>query len=153
MYADMQAVFAGEGGFVEAQPQLEKMLADEDVDSRIRAAQALFLLSKPVENTNEIIVEDVYPADAAHPRYSEGSIIQLDNGTLLFATTEFIENTSDFAEAQIVAMESTDDGRTWHNKRVLQENVGGKNVMSVTLRRLEHEKRARPQSVSLPGQK
>ncbi|QDU78942.1 Sialidase A precursor [Polystyrenella longa] len=132
------AVFAGEAGLVEAQPQLEKMLKDEDVDARIRAAQALFVLSKPHQDIQEIIVRDVFAADEKHPRYSEGSIIQLDNGNLLFANTEFAESTSDFAEAQIVAMESADEGRTWTDRRVLQENIGGKNVMSATLRRLTH---------------
>ena len=132
------AVFAGEGGFSEAQPTLEKMLDDSDLDARIRAAQALFVLAQPHLDPDEVIVNDVYQADEEHPRYSEGSIIQLDNGNLLFATTEFVGDTSDFAKAQIVAMESSDEGRTWTNRRVLQENVGGKNVMSVSLQRLAH---------------
>src|SRR5262249_41353947 len=69
-------------------------------------------------------------------RYTEGSIVVLRDGRLLYATTEFSGTTSDFAAARIVAVESADGGRTWSAPRALQENVGGLDVMSVTLRRL-----------------
>jgi sialidase-1 len=43
---------------------------------------------------------------------------------------------ADHAAAHIVAKTSTDAGRTWSRPRMLQENTGQQNVMSVTLRRL-----------------
>lgn len=82
-----------------------------------------------------VIVRDVYGATAEHPRYSEGSIVVLSDGSLLYATTEFSGGGADHSSACIVARRSTDGGRTWGSRRVLQENVGKRNVMSVTLRR------------------
>ncbi|MCB9768270.1 MAG: exo-alpha-sialidase [Candidatus Omnitrophica bacterium] len=133
------AVFAGESGMVSTKDRLIELLEDENLDTRIRAAQALLVLSssEPIEDSDNFSVE-VYPATEKNPRYSEGSIIQLRDGRLLYATTEFFESNSDFAKARIVARESTDGGRTWSESRVLQENVGDKNVMSVTLRRLKN---------------
>jgi len=83
----------------------------------------------------EEVLRDVYVATAANPRYSEGSILVLAGGKLLFATTEFFGR-ADHATARIVARTSVDGGRTWGEPRVLQDNVGQQNVMSVTLRRL-----------------
>jgi sialidase-1 len=130
------AVFAGEAGMQSAAKRLQELLADSNVDVRIRAAQALIVLSKPASQTDRGFAVDVFPATKSNPRYSEGSIIELADGSLLFAITEFIGSGSDFAKAQIIARRSTDGGRTWGKPRVLQENVGGRNVMSVTLRRL-----------------
>jgi sialidase-1 len=63
-------------------------------------------------------------------------VIVLRDGRLLHATTEFLGSGSDFATARLIAVESSDGGRTWGPRRVLQENVGVQNVMSVTFRRL-----------------
>lgn len=133
---------------------LVPMLLDPNLDARVRAAGALMELGQPqtgieVDNDNEgafaikVLVgdagefaADVFPATEANPRYSEGSVIVLRDGRLLYATTEFSGSSSDFAKAQIVAIESSDDGRIWSRRRVLQENIGQTNVMSVTLRRL-----------------
>jgi hypothetical protein len=82
---------------------------------------------------------DVFAASAEHPRYSEGSILQLADGGLLFAVTEFDASTDDFAQARIVARRSHDGGATWSQPEVLQENVGEMNVMSATLRRFRSE--------------
>lgn len=114
--------------------QLEEMLDDSVLDVRLRAAQALLTLSRSKKDAGEFS-HDVYPATAANPRYSEGSIVILGDGGLLYATTEFIGSESDFAKARIVGRISRDGGRTWDEPRVLQENVGNKNVMSVTFRR------------------
>ncbi|MCZ6793386.1 MAG: sialidase family protein [Planctomycetota bacterium] len=84
----------------------------------------------------ETIVRDVYPATADHPRYSEGSLLELADGALAFATTEFAGGGQDHAAARIVVRVSADGGRTWGPTRVLQENVGQQNVMSVSLLRL-----------------
>jgi sialidase-1 len=78
----------------------------------------------------------VFPATDRNPRYSEGSVLVLRDGRLLYATTEFEGSLSDFAKARIIAAVSADEGRTWGAPRVLQENLGRLNVMSVTLRRL-----------------
>ncbi|WP_165247954.1 exo-alpha-sialidase [Paludisphaera soli] len=131
------AEFAAEARAVEAKGSLQRLLDDPTLDVRIRASQALLALAKPAPaDAAASFAVDVFPADAAHPRYSEGGIVALRDGRLLYATTEFDGSTSDFAKARIVAVESADEGRTWGSKRVLQENVGRTNVMSATLRRL-----------------
>jgi len=129
------AVFAGEARMICEKDRLIELLDDENIDVRVRAAQTLFVLSQPKPHSSqEVVVQDVFPATKENPRYSEGSIIALRNGSLLFATTEFIDSSSDFAKARIIGKTSTDGGRSWSQARVLQENIGGKNVMSVTLR-------------------
>ena len=138
------AIFAGEAGASNLKDKLIKQLDDETLDARVRAAQALIVLAKAEAPKDEIIVTDVYEASKEYPRYSEGSILPLNDGSLLFATTQFIGSGSDFATARIIAKKSTDGGRTWSKPRVLQENTGKKNVMSATLRYLagpEHEQR------------
>ena len=131
------AVFAGEIGIHSAADLLTKLLDDQEEDVRIRAAQALLTLAQPTRpDPQEDISVDVYPATEEHPRITEGSVIELHDGSLLFAVSEFIRGTADAASAHIVARRSTDQGRTWGPKRVLQENIGQQNVMSVTLRRL-----------------
>ncbi len=129
------AVFAGEARMGGVKGRLIELLDDENIDVRVRSAQALFVLSQPKPPCpRRVIVQDVYRATKQNPRYSEGSIVALRNGSLLFATTEFIGSNSDFAKARIIGKRSSDAGRSWSQPEVLQENIGGKNVMSVTLR-------------------
>jgi sialidase-1 len=130
------ATFASDARLTSAAPNLEAMLEDPVEDVRIRAATALLVLALPPRDPDEDIGRMVYEATAVNPRYTEGSIVDLADGTLLFAITEFSGGGSDFSAARIVARRSSDGGRTWSAPRVLQENVGGLNVMSVTLRRL-----------------
>lgn len=135
-------IYAGEFSIdaraVEAKAALIRRLDDEVLDARVRGAQALLVLAAPAPlGRDEVVVNDVFPATKGNPRYSEGSIIPLANNRLLYATTEFIGTESDFAKARIIAVESSDGGRTWGERRVLQENVGKMNVMSATLRRLK----------------
>ena len=132
----MAANFAGEIGLAELRGDLQALLDDENLDARIRAAQSLLMLAKPIVKPVGIIVSDVYPATDAHPRYSEGDIHVLNDGRYLYATTEFIGDGSDFAQAHLVARISGDGGRTWGEQTELQENVGGKNVMSLTFQEL-----------------
>lgn len=89
--------------------------------------------SKPLPADVSVLV---YPATEENPRYSEGSVLGLEDGSMLFAITEFIGAGTDFSRGQIVARASSDGGQTWGPKRVLQENTGDQNVMSVTLKRL-----------------
>lgn len=131
------ANFAGDARVAQAVDALIALLDDPVADVQIRAAQSLLVLAQPVDPAAEAdISRDVYPATKQNPRYTEGSIIELDDGTLLYAVSEFSGSGADHATAQIIARSSTDGGRTWTKARVLQENVGKQNVMSVTLRRL-----------------
>lgn len=131
------AEFAGHCRAMECRDALAKLLDDPTLDVRIRAAQSLIALSLPATDPAEIITSDVYRATDKNPRYSEGSVVLLVNGALLYAATEFIGGSADAATARIVARESHDGGRTWNEPRTLQDNIGKQNVMSVTLRRLK----------------
>lgn len=129
------AVFAGEARILCVKDRLIELLDDDNVDVRVRSAQTLLVLSqKQSLDSQEAIVRDVYPATAKNPRYSEGSVIGLRNGDLLYATTEFIGSGSDHAKARIIARTSNDGGRSWSEPHVMQKNIGSNNVMSVTLR-------------------
>ncbi|WP_166831655.1 exo-alpha-sialidase [Thalassoroseus pseudoceratinae] len=131
------ATFAGDARALSLADSLVDLLDDEHPDAAYRAAQSLLMLAgPPPQEVTEDISQIVYRATPKNPRYTEGSIVALGNGDLLFAVTEFQDGGSDFAKAHIVARRSSDGGRTWGEKKVLQENTGGMNVMSVTLRRL-----------------
>lgn len=131
------ATFAGDARAVGVAGTLEAMLDDAHADARIRAAQSLLVLAgPPAADPGEDVSVLVYRATKKNPRYTEGSILELDDGSLLFAVTEFENSGSDFARARIVGRRSRDGGRTWSEPRILQRNTGGLNVMSVTLRRL-----------------
>ena len=73
------------------------------------------------------------PADAAHPRNTEASLLVREDGSYLLAYTEFYGGGEDDAGANIVSVLSRDGGATWGDKRTLQENIGGCNVMSPPL--------------------
>ncbi|MFN0196339.1 MAG: exo-alpha-sialidase [Planctomycetaceae bacterium] len=126
---------AGPSRMLIAVEGLIKLLDDENVDVRIRSAQALLALAeKPAPSPHEDISVIVYEATAEHPRYTEGSIIELSDGSLLNATTEFTASTDDFARARIIGKSSHDGGRTWGEARELQKDVGKLNVLGTTLR-------------------
>lgn len=84
----------------------------------------------------EDIIRDVFVVSERHPRYSEGSIVILKDGSLLYSVTEFNSGPGDHATAHIIATRSEDGGRTWSESFVLQPNTGTMNVMSSTLRYL-----------------
>ena len=132
------ATFAGDARALGVAEQLVNLLDDETLDVRVRAAQSLLVLAQaPPASRDEDVSILLYEATPEHPRYTEGSVLVLGDGSLLYATTEFSNSGSDFAAARIIGRESQDGGRTWGPPRELQENTGGKNVMSVTLRRLQ----------------
>jgi sialidase-1 len=79
----------------------------------------------------------VAPSTREFPRHSEGSIVELKNGSLLLAWTRFYSGGADASPARIVAMTSKDGGRTWGKPYIIQENTGKQNVMSVSLIRLK----------------
>lgn len=131
---------AGSARIASAAPGLIKLLDDKALDCRIRAAQSLIMLSlapaKPLPDDISVIV---YQETKEHPRYTEGSIVEVKPGELLHATTEFSETTSDFAKAHIIARTSLDGGQTWGPVRELQPNIGKLNVLGTTLRWLPHD--------------
>jgi sialidase-1 len=131
------ATFAGDARAVGVAETLTKMLDDSYGDARYRAAQSLLFLSLPagLSRTKDVSTL-LWKATKKNPRYTEGSIVELADGSLLFAVTEFQDSDSDFAKAHIVGRVSHDGGRTWGAPRELQKNTGGMNVMSVTLRRI-----------------
>ena len=63
-------------------------------------------------------------------------------GALRASTNQFYGGTGDHHPARIVGIESRDQGRTWSAPRVVIENEGGANVMSVSLLRLASGKLA-----------
>ncbi|MEQ9407137.1 MAG: exo-alpha-sialidase [Fuerstiella sp.] len=137
------ATFAGDAWATGVAERLTQMLNDPHPDAAIRAAQSLLVLSgSPPPDRDEDISRLVYPSTPQNPRYTEGSILVRNDGSLLFAVTEFTGSGSDFAAAHIVARSSSDGGRTWQKQAVLQENTGGLNVMSVSLRRFGPDRTA-----------
>ena len=118
-------------------PEYQKLLEDKNLDTRVRAAQAILLLDRPADVVLSDIAVTVYEANADHPRYSEGSVIPLANGHLLFAITEFNKQGADASPAQVTARISANGGRAWGKPFILQENVGKQNVMCVSLTRLD----------------
>ncbi|MFT4558151.1 MAG: sialidase-1 [Planctomycetaceae bacterium] len=131
------ATFAGDARAVGVADALTRMLDDPYADARYRAAQSLLFLSRPARLTRGANVSTLlWKATKKNPRYTEGSVVELAEGSLLFAVTEFQDSDSDFAKAHIVGRVSHDGGQTWGAPRELQKNTGGMNVMSVTLRRI-----------------
>ena len=83
----------------------------------------------------EPISSFIAEATIEHPRNSEGDIVVLRNGALFAAWSQFYGGAQDHAPARIVAVKSTDCGRTWSTPTTIQENQGKANVMSVSLLR------------------
>lgn len=86
------------------------------------------------------IVKDLFIVSEQHPRYTEGSVVILKDGSLLYSVTEFSSGPGDHASAQIIATRSEDGGHTWSERFVLQPNIGVLNVMSSTLRYVDDSK-------------
>ncbi len=83
------------------------------------------------------------PATQENPRSSEGAFVTLKPGRVLFLYTQFYGGGADESPARIVSVQSDDAGRTWSREpRVVVENVGHENVMSVSLLRLQSGKLA-----------
>jgi sialidase-1 len=81
------------------------------------------------------------PSTESNKRNSEADILALKDGRLMLAWTEFYTSVgSDWGPSRIATMMSTDQGRTWKNKTVLQENIGKMNVMEPDLLRLRSGK-------------
>ena len=77
------------------------------------------------------------PPSPANPRNSEGSMVELADGRMVFAYSHFTDGGKDNSSAFIALRESNDRGLTWSAEdRVLVENEGEENVMSVSFLRL-----------------
>ncbi len=134
--------FAPDALAIAAKENLLALLDDSVLDIRIRAAQALLVLSKPpVPDRHETIVRNVFVASEKNPRYSEGSVIALRDGRLLYAMTENRGAGPEISYARILATESSDEGRTWKPPRVLLDKIGEQNVMMRALQRLSYPAR------------
>jgi hypothetical protein len=86
---------------------------------------------------SEIVLNLAHSPD--NPRNSEGSFATLADGRILFAYSRYYgKSWSDEATARICGRYSSDGGRTWPgNEQTLVENEGRRNVMSVSLLRLQ----------------
>jgi len=70
-------------------------------------------------------------------RNSEGDFIRLNDGRLLFIYTHFYGGGGDHSPARLAARYSDDGGKSWNSDdRIIVENEGDMNVMSVSLLRL-----------------
>lgn len=75
-----------------------------------------------------------------NPRNSEGDFINLNDGRILFVYSRYYgTSSSDHATAFLAGHYSNDGGKTWTKEdKVILENEGGMNVMSVSLLRLRN---------------
>ena len=71
-----------------------------------------------------------------YPRNSEASVVELSDGRLLMAWSQFLAGTTDWTEARISARLSSDRGRSWGDFFVLQEIIGEMCTYSPSLLRL-----------------
>ncbi len=83
------------------------------------------------------IYDLIWQVDESVPRMGEGDLVELSDGRLLLAYTEFYGGAADGSSARIVARISEDRGLSWGPRFVLQPNVGRLNVMSVSIERLD----------------
>jgi hypothetical protein len=73
-----------------------------------------------------------------NPRNSEGAFIELKNGDILFVYTKFIGKTHcDDDVSCIASIVSKDGGETWSESKVLFMPEKAKNIMSVSLLRMD----------------
>jgi len=91
------------------------------------------------QDSNNQIVLRIDPSEE-FPRNSEGAFVTLDDGTVMYAYTQFYGGASDHSQGRIVSITSSDDGLTWSEPEVLVENRGDYNVMSVSFLRLRSGK-------------
>ncbi len=106
-----------------------------------RALVALFVSALFLSAAENQIVVNVEPTKE-NPRNSEGSFATLKSGRVVYFYTQFYGGAGDSSPARIVVIHSDDQGRTWSAPKSVLENVGGHNVMSVSLLRLKSGKLA-----------
>lgn len=85
-------------------------------------------------NTHELMV---VPGDMQHPRNSEAAVIELKDGGLLLAWSEFYGGEGeDWSPCRIAKKISNDGGMTWSETGVLLENEAVQSTMEVDFLRL-----------------
>jgi len=83
------------------------------------------------------------PPSRANPRNSEGAMVTLKDGRILFAYTRYSGGNADHSEADIMARFSADGGRTWTARdRLIRSRGRHVNLMSVSLLRLADDRLA-----------
>lgn len=80
--------------------------------------------------------EIINPTNPANPRNGEGAVVALTDGRLLMAWTKFT-GPHDHSQGEIFGRHSQDDGFTWGEPFLLQENIGRCNVMCISFLRLQ----------------
>ncbi len=107
----------------------------------MRIIVAVLCIAMPpaaVADAGEILDQVISPASSSSIRKSEAAIVELKDGRLMLAYTDFYTvSPNDDAPARILARYSSDLGRTWSAPATLIENTAKMNVMSVSLLRLE----------------
>ena len=83
-----------------------------------------------------MIEEVICPATENNPRNTEASIVELKDGSLLLAWSQFYGGSRDDSGCRIASKISGDGGQTWSAPSALQSNTGSMNVMSPSLLRL-----------------
>lgn len=104
------------------------------------ALAVLLLAPSPVLADTPPAIETVLqlPPAEGHPRNSEGDLITLKDGRLLFVYSHFTGGGGDHDQAFLAGRYSSDGGKTWTDKdEVVVEREGDWNVMSVSLLRLK----------------
>ena len=87
------------------------------------------------------IAPTAVPGEPVNPRNSEGSFIRTTDGRILFTYTRFEDdNWHDDANSDIACIESSDEGLSWSDYRVLfrARDLGVNNIMSTTLLRMQN---------------
>ncbi|MBI3880464.1 MAG: exo-alpha-sialidase [Verrucomicrobia bacterium] len=105
----------------------------------VLAALAWLAFAAPAAE-NQVVLNREPTKD--NPRNSEGSFATLKSGRILFNYSQFYGGAADNSPAHIAQIHSDDQGRTWSAPRVVVENAGGENVMSVSFLRLKSGKLA-----------
>jgi hypothetical protein len=93
---------------------------------------------EPAVNTEPPTITLSLPHGKGNARNSEGSFAALTDGRILFVWSRYRgESWADHARADLAARYSSDGGATWSSEdRILVDNEGDQNVMSVSLLRL-----------------
>ncbi|MBE6615536.1 MAG: exo-alpha-sialidase [Ruminococcaceae bacterium] len=91
---------------------------------------------------HSVITGELKPGPG-NPRNSEGSFLPISDGRIAFAYSRYhADSADDHADCDICAVYSYDNGETWDTENyvtlVKAEEYGEKNVMSVTLARMDN---------------
>ena len=77
------------------------------------------------------------PVTVANARNSEAAVVEIEGGRILLAWSDFYGGPTDFSQARVSAVISSDGGRTWGEKYTMVENTAVVNTMMPSLLRLQ----------------